>query len=529
MDEVRFVFEALTQHNFFPNQKSGVGELPPIFSTRRFTPEIVNLIAEVGNSDGRGTLGFDLVEYSATRYNNVPRILGIPHPKAYGRLVRAIVDNWESIRHVCDNESSKIKPYFHADSRLMVMNYEGFREKVIDKCKKSFGKRFLVNTDISGCFNSIYSHAIEWAGVGLTEAKEGLATKVYANHWAKLLDKAQSRTRRGETQGVTIGPATSSVIVELILSKVDSALDEFEFSRYVDDYVCYCSDSGEADRFLRTLAAELKKYKLSLNLGKTVVESLPSAIQTDWISKLHAALPAVDDEGRYQSEVVMRYIEYAISLNEQTPDGSVLKYAIRQIVYRVEKSSASVIVDYFINLSWHYPLLLPFIGLLFELHDLEYSEYEERLNLIILENARNSRSDGMCWPLYFIYKYNLRLGGDAFSSVLGSRDCLALCVVMLITGWNGEFEELAQAIVSGSDYDKDQQWVFLYQAFLKGYIANPYQDTCFDVMREECVDFMPIDDSKSRAENYCVYLYAGRVFSPEEKTMSYKEYVQKHP
>lgn len=195
----------------------------------------------------------------------------------------------------------------------------------------------------------------------------------------------------------------------------------------------------------------------------------------------------------------------------------------------MEKSSASVIVDYFINLSWHYPLLLPFIGLLFELHDLEYSEYEERLNLIILENARNSRSDGMCWPLYFIYKYNLRLGGDAFSSVLGSRDCLALCVVMLITGWNGEFEELAQAIVSGSDYDKDQQWVFLYQAFLKGYIANPYQDTCFDVMREECVDFMPIDDSKSRAENYCVYLYAGRVFSPEEKTMSYKEYVQKHP
>ncbi|GAB1618912.1 antiviral reverse transcriptase Drt4 [Pseudomonas sp. NGC7] len=529
MDEVRFVFEALTRHNFFPNQKSGVGELPPIFSTRKFTPEIANLIADVGSPDGRGRFGFDLVEYSATRYNNVPRVLGIPHPKAYGRLVRTIIDNWESIRHVCDNESSKIKPYFHADNRLMVMNYEGFREKVIDKCKKSFGKRFLVDTDISGCFNSIYTHAIEWAGVGVTESKEGLATGANSKHWSKLLDSAQSRTRRGETQGITIGPATSSVIVELILSKVDDALEGFEFSRYVDDYVCYCSDSAEADKFLRVLASELKRYKLSLNLGKTKIDSLPSAIQTDWVSKLHAALPVFDDDGRYQSEVVMRYIEYAISLNEQAPDGSVLKYAIRQVVYRIEKGSASIIAYYFVNLSWHYPLLLPFIGLLFELHEFEYSEYEERFNLIVFENARNSRSDGMCWPLYFMHKYNMKLDDYVFNEVVASRDCLALCVMMAITGWNEKLESLANDIASKSDYDKDQQWVFLYQAFLKGYIPNPYQDPCFEIMREECVDFMPIDDSKSRAENYCVYLYASQVFSPKEKTMSYKEYVQKHP
>lgn len=530
MDQSRFVFEALTRYNFFPNQKSGVGEIPPIFNSRRFTPEVVHQIINDSNSvDGRDGKWFDLVEYASTRYNNVPRMLGIPHPVAYGRLAKSISDNWESIKHICENDSSKVKPDFHADNRLIIMNYEGFREKVIEKCRRSFGKRFLVSADVAGCFNTVYTHAIEWAAIGFEDAKNNLGgnQKGRPEHWAKKLDKLQRRTRRGETQGITIGPASSSVIVELILSEVDKKLqDEFEFARYIDDYICYCSDSAQAELFIQKLAFELKKFKLSLNLSKTKVEALPLAIQTDWTAKLHGALPAREgDEQKYSADVIIHFLEYAISLNNQTPDGSVLKYALRQVVYRLHDDSIDAIADYLVNLSWHYPLLLPFVGIIFDEHEFYYADYQSRLNEIIRENARNGRSDGMCWPLYFIHKYKLELEENTIRKVFESGDCLALCIVMRITGWTEEFRNLIAALSIDDVYAKDRQWVLLYQAYIEGYIDNPYHSEAFRIMHSEGVDFMPRDQTTSRAEGYCTYLEGVRAFGDDEIPIPYQQFL----
>jgi len=74
----RHFLEALTRWNYFPNQKESATELPPNISTRRFTPEIAKkLLQEIPLSKERQKLGFDLVEYRATRYNNVSRVLGL--------------------------------------------------------------------------------------------------------------------------------------------------------------------------------------------------------------------------------------------------------------------------------------------------------------------------------------------------------------------------------------------------------------------------------------------------------------------
>jgi hypothetical protein len=545
MDDERFVFEALTRFNYFPNQKQGVGEIPPIFDSRRFTPEVVLRIIQEpdacderakdpeSNKAGRPSKGFDFVEYASTRYNNVPRLLGIPHPQAYGRLAKCISENWEHMRGVCDNESSKIKPYFHADKRLVVMNYDSFREKVLEKSRTSFGKRYLVNTDVASCFNSVYTHAIEWAGMGEEEAKRQLGVKDNSNkHWSKELDKWQRNTRRLETQGITIGPATSTVIVELILGVVDKRLREekYEFVRYVDDYVCYCADSSEAERFLQKLASELKKFKFSLNLSKTKVEPLPAAIQTDWVAKLHAALPQKVGEGKkYDTDDTIHFLEYAISLNNQTPDGSVLKYAMQQLIHLLNDDWIRVITDYVTNLSWHYPLLLPYLGIIFEKHEVQHSDYEERLNQIIIENSKNGRSDGMCWPLHFIGKHGLALNTLAEAAVINSQDCLSMCILMKITGWTENLQRVFETLSELDVYQKDRQWVFLYQAFIKGYIPNPYKSPVFEIMKEMEVDFMPPEGNESLAESYCTHLKFADAFEPEHGPYTFEEFVQRRP
>ena len=102
----RRVYEALTRFNYFPNQREGVSELPPCISTRQFTPEVAEALTAIQDRPG----GYDLVEYHVTRYNNLPRTLGLIHPKAYASLSKCIHDNWFEITPSFENEKSIIKP-----------------------------------------------------------------------------------------------------------------------------------------------------------------------------------------------------------------------------------------------------------------------------------------------------------------------------------------------------------------------------------------------------------------------------------
>ncbi|WP_176718950.1 RNA-directed DNA polymerase, partial [Methylophaga muralis] len=234
-------YEALTRHNYFPNQKEGARELPPCFSTVSFTPEIAELLAKLDetSASGRRKLGYDQVSYAVTRHNNVPRTLALIHPKAYSLLVKQIHDNWENLKYITENDRSIIKPHKHIDGRMLVMNYEDIFSKIEADLKSSFGKRFRVNSDIANCFHSIYSHSIPWAIIGFDVAKNNMTSG--NTHWSDDLDIFIRKTKRNETQGIAIGPGTSSVIAEIVLSAVDKELDEegFEFKRYIDDYVCF--------------------------------------------------------------------------------------------------------------------------------------------------------------------------------------------------------------------------------------------------------------------------------------------------
>jgi hypothetical protein len=205
INDKRKLYEALTRKNYFPNQKETIGELPPCLDTRQFTPEVCEALAALPDSKIRRKSGYDLVEYKATRYNNVPRVLSLVHPKAYALLAKHIHDNWADIKKIQESEHSQIIPEHRNDGRIMVMNYES---PIIQKRRynqASFSKKFIVKADIANCFNSIYTHAIPWAIVGITEAKQNDSDKL----WYNKLDIFQRKAKRGETQGVPIGPATS--------------------------------------------------------------------------------------------------------------------------------------------------------------------------------------------------------------------------------------------------------------------------------------------------------------------------------
>jgi hypothetical protein len=514
-----FLFAALTRWNYFPNQKRRGGELPPVFSTRQFTPHVAKLLL----AEKPRTGGYDQVEYYATRYNNVSRPLSVPHPVGYAHLVNCICSNWIELGYICENENSLIKPEWHADGRALLMDYEEPLERTARILKLGFGKKFLVHTDIANCFPSIYSHAIPWAAVGFAHAKAHKPPK-HSGLWFNEIDYYQRMIKRNETQGVAIGPATSNILSEAILARIDETLCKtYTYYRYIDDYTCYCDTYEGGQNFLRELNDELRKYKLSLNLKKTELVELPAPIDADWIVELSTRMPSgsplepLKSGKHFSASEALRFIDFAVQLKRRTPDGSVLKFAVKSIIYRLDEYATQPVLEYLLNLSRFYPLLLPLLGHLLGNSAIASAQYTQHLNAILVENAINRRSDGMCWALHFLILHQLEISKEAVREVIGSRDCMAILLLHSTGTFESEVEGFVASLNASDLYELDQYWVVLYQRYLDGKIESPYPgENCFQIMKDEQVSFLPNTNVQSPSEVALAIAEAGFEVLPVE-------------
>lgn len=75
-----FVLSALLQHNFFPTQKKAKEEMPPIFTSVAFTPDVAKKLIAGKPRKVEGYQGYDAVEYKLTRFNGVPAAVLFPIP-----------------------------------------------------------------------------------------------------------------------------------------------------------------------------------------------------------------------------------------------------------------------------------------------------------------------------------------------------------------------------------------------------------------------------------------------------------------
>lgn len=509
--EERHFLEALTRWNYFPNQKELATELPPNLCTRRFTPEIAHkLLQNVQLSKTRKRLGFDLVEYRSTRYNNVSRILGLIHPMAYAKIFAVIEENVEKIKNSIKDPNSAITIECHIDGRMLIMNYEDPETKALTSAEQSFGKKFRAHTDVANCFGSIYTHSVEWAIQGFAEAKAKFAGPRQDTHWSSELDDALRSAKRAETSGLPIGPASSSIAVEIILAAVDCTLREkYSFVRYIDDYTALCNTHAQAEDFIRDLGKELSKYKLTLNLAKTSVVELPEPLQEHWVSALTAALPPLlRDDGQIaflNTRDAFQFLDHAVRLNNSTPDGSVLKFAVSAIARRLKDKTAAEVFQYVLNLAWHYPILLPYL----EQIDARANHYDKdnlttKLNEIIRSNALQRRSDGMCWALYYLERLGPQPSANSIAEIIESKDCVALAMLSRFETATPTVINYAKTLLGEPCYTIDENWLLFYQLYFNDKIDNPYSDEdTFKILKHYGVDFFCNPDEQSTAEQYC--------------------------
>ena len=502
-----FVYNALLRYNYLPIGKKYPDDIPfSAFSTEDFIPDIADEMLESDKrkrQDKGKVKGYDQIEYRATRFNLVTRLFHIPHPYPYAYLCKRLSEHWDKLSHICENSNSREKPAKHDTGRrimgewadleqISLMNYNKLSDARC-RLKISTGKFYRVKADIASFFPSIYTHSIPWAVVGRDKAKRNSNEQQL---WYDELDEAQRNVKRGETQGIPIGPGTSHIISEFILSKVDEVLcNSYRFVRYIDDYECYCETREEAEKFILNLEEELRKYLLSLNPTKVIVEELPLAYQDQWVIVLRNNIPP---QRQLSPRDIMSFLDLAVDLQKYHPEGSVLKYATRMLANskKFDKNSADFFLKYLISLAVHRPSVLPILCQVAKQNGVG-SDLD--ITPILKQSIKFQRSDAICWSLYFMGIKGQKVSVDLAEKIIGTRDCMSMAMLIALKQHREKIVDfLDTKITHDSYYLCDQYWILIHELTADCPQFKRYRgDSGLKFLMENKVHFIKPIDAKS--------------------------------
>ena len=242
------------------------------------------------------------------------------------------------------------------------MNYKGPERLSVEEQDLSFmaGAQHIVHADISTCFPSMYAHSIPWALHGRNVAKKSTSLSLAGN----LLDKATQSARDSQTNGLLVGPHTSNIISEIILTDIDRDLVQKGYTRlrrHIDDYTYYAKTHEEAHGFVRDLEISLRKYELMLNGKKTEIRSLPQPIEVDWRRDLHALSYPLNARS-VAFRPVRALIDIALKHAQHSDNSAILNYAIKMVPDRLNGRAKRLFTQYVLNLTIAYPYLAPLAG-----------------------------------------------------------------------------------------------------------------------------------------------------------------------
>jgi len=275
---------SLLTRGYFPR------ELPPPFTTLGFGAFIAVQGQRATLPNPRRGDWTRCVAHNLARPGSFRRPLKIPNPWHHLPLADEIERQWPQLlthfRRAAFSASSPIVRRTVLDRALVPRLSHRMLPRL--RARRFVGCRYFLHTDINQFYPSIYTHSIPWALHGKAFAKANMNQTQ-----GDLIDRALRNQQDGQTVGIPIGPDSSLVVAEVVLTAVDLAIAARRPRgfRLIDDYELGFSTLADAEQALMELQGTLAEYELNLNPRKTrIVEGpLPlraweSANRSNWLA-----------------------------------------------------------------------------------------------------------------------------------------------------------------------------------------------------------------------------------------------------
>lgn len=150
-----------------------------------------------------------------------------------------------------------------------------WRDVEQESLRLSLKYNFLLHTDISDCYGSLYTHSVPWALHGKSVAKNMRGDKKLVGN---IIDTHLRYMSNGQTNGIPQGSVLMDFIAEMVLGYVDNemcyklkGIKDYHIIRYRDDYRIFTNDIQNSDEIVKRLSETLTEVGMRLNTQKTLI------------------------------------------------------------------------------------------------------------------------------------------------------------------------------------------------------------------------------------------------------------------
>ncbi len=259
--------------------------LPPIFTSKKLWHHFSGSGAAYGIT---GKAVGDHATYNASKRGGQRRVFGVPHPAFARDLGLFFEKHWAELTPLLDKSTGSVsKPIMmRAGNRHVRFTSHSDLPELRLRAFSRF--KFCLVTDVARFFPSVYTHTLPWAINSKVAAKTDTSSTsaiVFGNRLDFILRNSQSR----QTIGIPVGPDTSKIAAEVLLSAVyDNFLSRYStngrstYVRHVDDYWVAGNSHEECERHLFHLRLALREFQLDINESKTKIISTKPVFADDW-------------------------------------------------------------------------------------------------------------------------------------------------------------------------------------------------------------------------------------------------------
>lgn len=460
-------------------------ELPPPFESESYgnlVSSATALPAEFNSNHARTSRA---INHNYLKVGALRRQLTIPNPLHYYRLSKELVANWSNVQALTNISSISLTTPRPSTLRA-VEPKASLADKIVNQARIRANSRYTLKTDIVRFYPSVYSHSIPWAIHTKPVAKVNRSRTL----WGNVVDEAVRNMLDGQTVGLPIGPDSSLVIAEILLSQVDSNLQAKGYRngiRYIDDYEFAIDSLQQAEDLLTLLQQEIRLYELDLNQTKTSINNLPQVLESPWVSELRTF--EFDSTATAERYKLIEFIDKTFELSKAFPQDGVIKYAIARLKNETFVSpNWSFLEDLLMQCAIAEPGSLKYVLSYLKKYEalsypLDLHKIEECLNKIIYKHIVLVHSSEVAWALWGLIELNLKISA-ANISLLEQNDDPIIALIFLDAVNRGLVHAAPnlsslQNIVDTNDL-YSEFWLLIYEAFKKGWLSDTHSQVSSD-------------------------------------------------
>lgn len=491
---------ALLSKGYFPK------ELPPTFTTESFGHlagpilsdwEAAELFVRQQKKKTKTkykskSYGYDILKaemeiISTPKIGFERRNIGITHPIPQALLAKEISDNYSAVQKwLCRQTYSldEIRVSGAYGRAIKGINFALHRAK---KAYIEATSDWLVKTDITRFYPSIYTHSITWAAYGKEKVKTKL--KLFEGSLADRLDILVRACNRNQTIGIPIGPETSRILAEIVSSRIDDDLVPVPtdvplhaVDRLQDDWFIGMGTLETSEKVLSHVVRAYREYGLDINGSKTSVTRVIKHLEEAWKSEIGGFLS--HRSGHLKGARLREFLALTLRLQSENEKQAVTNYSLTVLENQsFRKTDVEAMESFLLKSAIIAPGSMSRISEL--LLNLDYdtgSLSKKRIGPRFTELAVRSLDKGdiyeAIWLIYTLRGLNIPIANGALFELAGETRSSAIALILLDMrargSINGKLPTAAwESRINADTILTDWTWLLAYEGCRRGWLADP--------------------------------------------------------